>query len=108
MGIKTGRNSSFELLRILCTIFIVFGHLFGQGIGLENLSTANMIFAHYVGSLSRISVDLFVMISVWFMVEKKFEMKRVLKIYAQTWFYSVLLTVFSFAFSGGEWTRKQS
>ena len=52
-------------------IFIVFGHLFGQGIGLDNLSVPNSIFAHSVGSFSRIAVNLFVMISAWFMMEKE-------------------------------------
>lgn len=94
------RNSNFELLRILCMIFIVFGHLMGQGIGLDNLSLANTVFAHFVGSLSRISVNLFVMTSAWFMMEKGYKTERVLKIYVQTWSYSVILTVLSFICGG--------
>lgn len=83
-------------------IFIVFGHLFGQGIGLDNLSVPNSIFAHSVGSFSRIAVNLFVMISAWFMMEKEFKAERVLKIYAQTWSYSVGLTFLSCLCVGGE------
>jgi len=96
------RNSNFELLRIFCMIFIVFGHLFGQGIGLDNLSVPNSIFAHSVGSFSRIAVNLFVMISAWFMMEKEFKAERVLKIYAQTWSYSVGLTFLSCLCGGGK------
>lgn len=101
------RNSNFELLRIFCMIFIVFGHLFGQGIGLDNLSVPNSIFAHSVGSFSRIAVNLFVMISAWFMMEKEFKAERVLKIYAQTWSYSVGLTFLSCVCGGGESLKAQ-
>ena len=101
------KNEKSVYFLLTSAIFIVFGHLFGQGIGLDNLSVLNSIFAHSVGSFSRIAVNLFVMISAWFMMEKEFKAERVLKIYAQTWSYSVGLTFLSCVWGGEKSLKAQ-
>ena len=83
------RQSNLELLRIISMLAIIAGHFYGQTIGHHvKGSIPILIFS----SGSRIAVNLFLMIGVWFMVEKKFEAKRVFKIWNNVWFWSIVLT----------------
>ena len=50
------------------------------------------IAALFLCSGARISVSLFLMIGLWFMVDSEFAPKRVLKLYGSLWFWAVLLT----------------
>lgn len=89
------RMSNFELLRIMAMFFIVIGHFF-MNIGAFNSATGfNQIFVYLFGSLARISVNLFILIGAWFMIDKTFKAQRVLKLYFTTLFYtfSIMLTL---------------
>lgn len=70
-SIKRERNSSFELLRIIAMLAIVFGHVAAQAFDREILSTGNNNFLLILGSGSRIGVNLFVMIGVWFLTDSR-------------------------------------
>lgn len=67
----------------------------------EDAGQADAIF---VVSMDRATEE---MISAWFMMEKEFKAERVLKIYAQTWSYSVGLTFLSCLCGGGKSLKAQ-
>ncbi len=84
------RQSNFELLRIIAMLLIVSGHFYHQTYGYHQ---EGGIIVQFLSSGARIAVNLFLMIGVWFMVDKKFEARRLFKIWNTVWFWSVLLTL---------------
>lgn len=87
------RESNFELLRITCMLFIVWGHLMMAFPGRESVSELNYLGTHFFRSFTVIAVNVFVLISGYFSIS--FKQSRVLKLGEQTWFYSVILFVFA-------------
>ncbi len=87
------RDSNFELLRILSMLAIILTHVSAQGFDRELISHANNVVLYFLGSGSRIAVNLFLMTGVWFMVDTIFSVKRVLKLYGSLWFYSVTISI---------------
>ena len=86
------RKSNFELLRIIAMILIIAGHFAFQSGAAYNTIGVNKTFTYMFGYASRISVNIFLMLGTWFMIDNEFNGKRVVQIYSQTWFYSVVLT----------------
>jgi surface polysaccharide O-acyltransferase-like enzyme len=84
-------------------LFIVLSHACGHG-GLDKASaplTLNKFFLQW-GSLGSMSVNIFVLISGYFMCEKEFKLVSVSRLLAQTWFYSIALFLvcrFGFGYS---------
>lgn len=83
------RQSNFELLRILAMLLIVAGHFYRQSEG-HHMNGCLPILLFTSGS--RVAVNLFLMIGVWFMVDKSFDARRIFKIWNTVWFWSVVLT----------------
>lgn len=79
------RNSSFELLRIICMLFIVSHHL-------QLLHADITVFDYEIGRLFKpfviVAVNVYILISGWFGIN--FKLKRLVSLITQTWFYSVL------------------
>ena len=86
------RATKFELLRIIAMILIVSGHLASEGGVLESTNGINHSLTLAFSSGARIAVNLFLMIGCWFMVDAKYSTKRIVKLYSEVWFYSVLIT----------------
>ena len=102
---KTERNSSFELLRIIAMIFIILSHSSVHGNFPEEDSTVwfNNIFLDWF-VLGNVGVDIFVILSGYFLCEKK--KQTLLPLIAQVWFYSVIcLTVYGI--SGNKISKKE-
>lgn len=87
------RDSNWELLRIISMLAIVAGHFVGQTKALENIQGIDFIFALFFGSASRIAVALFLFLGTWYMVDAKFSAKRILKLYGEYAFYSIIITL---------------
>ena len=91
------RNSRIELLRIISMLLIVIHHfaVHGfEGINSENFNfvfSPNLIFLQFQTIMGKIGVDLFFIISAWFMVDKKIDYKRFIKLFGEVWFYSILI-----------------
>ena len=88
------RNTNIELLRILSMMMIIAGHFAGQG-GLLDTSekTISRLVICVFGSGQRIAINLFLIISVWFLVDQEFKAIRIIKIWLEVLFYTVLITV---------------
>ena len=94
---KAERDSSFELLRIISMLSIVFFHFSthaGFEFDLQSLSVSR--FWCYFIEMGNYGVNIFVLISGYFLVESQsevFNIKRVLKFWGQIFFYSVLIYI---------------
>ena len=87
------RQSDLELLRIFCMLAIVSGHFLMQsGLPVSDSLKAIILFTPFSMN-ARMACDVYVMIGAWFLVDKKFDIKRVIRIWIMTFFYSVSLTL---------------
>ena len=97
------RNSSFELLRIICIFIIILFHYSDHGVvnpfDVSLGNNLNLVFLQFFRIGGGIANAIFVIISGYFLVESKFSLKKVLNLYSVVLFYSVLLGLLSVAFS---------
>ena len=96
---QTDRQSNFELLRIFAMLFIVMYHYaIHGGFQFSNELTLNKLFLQMFGFGGKVGVNVFVIISGYFLVYEGFKLKKLLKLMAQMWFYSagILLIVLAF------------
>ncbi len=86
------RKSNFELLRIIAMALIILHHYSLHG-GLLTIQSFSV--NKYIGSLcflsGKIGVNLFVLISGYFLINSKFKMKKVLKLIFQVFSYTIPL-----------------
>lgn len=93
---KSERNSSFELLRIISMLLIIFHHfsVHGKFIFLGTDSSLNRFWLDFMLLGGKLGVNLFVLISGYFLINKEgplFNIKKLLKLWGQMFFYSVLI-----------------
>lgn len=97
---KKNRDSNIELLRIIAMLFILFHH-YALYNSLYNLDVSNI--NKYIGiilfSLGKIGVNIFILITGYFSIQKKFSIKKLIKLWLEVVFYSVGITVV-FSISG--------
>jgi len=103
---KAKRQSGIELLRIIAMLQIIYLHVYQYG---QLGKTANAcgdidgFVVNFVWSLSRAPVDVFIMISGYFMVTSNFDIKKTLKrggnVYGAMYFYSVIIAVIFLLFN---------
>ena len=85
------RASGIELCRVLAILMIVAGHFIGQS-GLGSVH-ADSIWLRSCSSGSRWSVNLFLIIACWFMVNSRFKAERIARLYLTVLLYAVPLTM---------------
>lgn len=81
---KAQRQINLEILRILCMLFIVVGHIGGRS-GIESFSSFATIAPH--------AVNCFVLISGYFLINARFKSERILRTFIETVFYTCTITV---------------
>lgn len=87
---KTERNSSIEILRIIAMILIVLSHYSSHG-GFE-LDTIKFGVNRYLlqaVKLGDLGVDIFILISGYFLINSVYHFKKVLQLILQVLFYSI-------------------
>ena len=82
------RKSNIELLRIFA-IFIIILHHFAYHNELFALENSNKYLGIILFSLGKIGVNIFVIITGYFMINKKISLYKIVKLWLQVWFYSV-------------------
>lgn len=109
--IKKERNSSLELLRILAMLFIVLSHACVHSrFDLSSSSVnINSLFVQW-GVLGNLGVDIYVLISGYFLCKKENNYYSIIKLLLQVWFYSYLLFVicrciFDFSYTSKDYFR---
>lgn len=106
---KAPRRSSLELLRIICMLFIVAHHfgIHGQ-YGDMQMSQFNSFIIMLLSAGGKLGVNIYVLISGYFLVGSSFKLRRLINTIALTIFYSVsiyLVMLFAlpeYSFSFGE------
>lgn len=85
------RQSNFELLRIICMILIVAHHLSVHSKLPENVTKLNLYIHQSLEAFGKIAVNIFVLISGYFMINSKFTFKKVFKLIFQIIFYDLMI-----------------
>lgn len=98
MGISRERvrDSNFELLRIIAMFLIVLHHFSVHGLWAAGGSWVTEIPNHTVVIAclaigGKVGVDLFVLITGYFMVRQRFRAKSLFRIIAESWFYAMVV-----------------
>lgn len=90
MESKKVRSSNIELLRIVAMVFILFHH-YSLYNSLYTLDLGNI--NKYIGilffSLGKIGVNIFILITGYFLIQKKFSIKKLIKLWLEVLFYSI-------------------
>lgn len=89
------RSSNIELLRIIAMLMVVSGHYYLKG-GFPDDSLMNLskLLLQFFGAWSKIAVDVFVIISGYFLVTQKFRWKKLVKFFSCTYFWSLITLAF--------------
>lgn len=104
---KKNKHIGIELLRIISMLMVITLHLMLKGRFAESSNTVVNIEAWILVFLSSVAVNCYVLISGYFLCEKRFKLHRVFNTYTQTWFYSVLTFVVLVLIHGIEFKKGQ-
>ncbi len=89
------RQSNFELLSIMCMLSIIGIHVYTQTnasrLTIDN--GLNYIFIVFIAYGGRLVCNCYVMIGAWFLTESDFKAERVVNLWLEVFFYSVIITV---------------
>lgn len=89
------RMANLELLRIVSMLLVVVLHFLGKGGWLMSLTDAALPRRGYlawgVESLAIVAVNVYMLLSGYFLVESSFKVKRLLQLFLQVLFYSVTI-----------------
>lgn len=98
-----GRNIAFDIARIVAMFLIVSTHFLGHGGFIDHMVGANFVFGRILYSLFSPSVNVFVLISAYFTYRStKLKWRKLIKLYAQVWTYSVALFIAFIIVNGKE------
>lgn len=90
---KSSRMANMELLRCVSMMLVVVLHFLGKGGGLIALTESNMPASGYLAwgleSLAIVAVNVYMLISGYFLVESSFKVSRLLQLILQIQFYSI-------------------
>lgn len=89
--VKT-RNTSIELLRIICMMSIIAHHCVVHGGAYTMDNGINKWIALVLLPGGKICFDVFIAISAWYMIDSKFRASRFMKIWLQILFYNLFFT----------------
>lgn len=92
--IKKTRNANMDLLRIISMFLIIFLHSTDHSGVLENAEGCNTPMYFYVRftyAACMVCVNLYVMLSGYFMINSKFRLHKLVTLWAQAAFYSFVL-----------------
>lgn len=91
------RDTSIELLRVIAMLMVTTLHALGHGGVLEqyDFGTPGYVFFYFIETLCIVAVNVFVLITGYFMVKSEFKISRVIKLLLQVEFFSVICLIFA-------------
>ncbi len=94
------RKSSIELLRILSMLLITMHHysVHGGFNTTQDTLSFNKILVQFLASGGKLGVDCFVLITGYFMINSSFKTNKILKLYFQILFYSIIIYILFYYF----------
>lgn len=90
------RNSNIEMLRILAMLLILAHHFAVHGVLLSadySQATAQLFFTQILVSGGKMGVDIFIVITGYFLCKSDFKLRRITPVILATWTYSVIFMV---------------
>lgn len=89
--LRPQRNSSIEVLRIAAMVLIVLSHVCRHsGFDLSDMPLSLNRFAVQWGALGNLGVDIYLMITGYFLCTKTSTLRSLPKLFVQVWFYSIV------------------
>lgn len=86
------RFANIELLRIIAMLFVIVLHYLGKGGTLlawgDDNFTVNSYIAWAIEAFALVAVNVYVLISGYFLVDSQFKIMRIIKLWLQVFFYS--------------------
>lgn len=106
MGQKGERVIGLDILRSVAMLMIVIWHLYWHGIdsgsfGCSGLSFFNYIVSEFILVCSSVCVNVFILISSYFLIDKSLNLKRIFLLWLQVVFYSFFLALLPYLFNPG-------
>ncbi|MBR1478185.1 MAG: acyltransferase [Lachnospiraceae bacterium] len=99
---STGRLSNLEALRCVAMMMIVVLHFLGKGNVLGDLSKPEVSGYGYAAWVLEcfciVAVNAYMLLSGYFLSTSYFKLSRLIKLYLQIWFYSVLIGMGAYLF----------
>lgn len=92
--VKKQRNANLDLLRIVSMLLIVFLHSIDHSGVLENAAncgSAMYFYVRFTYALCQVCVNIYVMLSGYFMVTSKFRLQKLVQLWMEAAFYSFIL-----------------
>jgi hypothetical protein len=96
---KPQRNSSLELLRIVCMLLIITHHTVVHGGAAADATGLNLIISLFFLPIGKIAFVCFVILSSYFLVDKIFSAERLLRVWLEVLFYSLFFVGITWAFN---------
>ena len=94
--------ANLELLRSVSMLLVVVLHFLGKGGGLRALTEERLGAAGYLAwdmeALAIVAVNVYMLMSGYFLIESSFKVKRLLQLLLQVWFYSIGIGLIAAAF----------
>ena len=86
-----GRQSNFEFLRIVAMLMVISLHYLGHGGVLYNadIFSVNFFVSNLIESLCIFAVNIYVLISAYFLCDSKVNYKKIIKLWSQVSFYTI-------------------
>lgn len=86
-NIVAHRQSNIELLRVISMLMVLLGHYYVLSyFGDIDTVSFNLVGMQFLGAWSKVAVDIFVIITGYFLVNQTFRWKKVLKLLSCTYF----------------------
>lgn len=99
------RQANFELLRILAMLMVITMHYLSKGnviVSMAKDGSALNLTAWLIEAFCIVAVNVYVLISGYFLVEVQWKLSKVLWLTAQIWFYSIGVPIVCFILNIGE------
>ena len=104
---KPERESGLEILRVLSIFLITCVHMLNYGLFLEHAgSKTELLLLRLLYSFFTVSVNVFVLISGYFLVRSKFRVTKLIKLWYSVVFYALALYFISITFFEDAFTVK--
>ena len=95
------RKSNIELLRIFAMFLVVLSHYYNHGnFPVDSIISINKVGMQLLASAGKIAVDVFVIISGYFLITAKFSWSKLIKFISCTYFWSLSILLFCICIYG--------
>ena len=92
------REANMELLRIVAMLMVITLHCVGRGLLLSNsvISNVNLLLIQFLDSFSLTANSLFILLTGYYYIGKKLNLRKILSLWGKTLFYCILIfTIYS-------------